>query len=181
MEGFDSKGKVQGLSGIWATLPNIYGIEHSFKIMASEQLGVSNITVSKDGSQLCISGGHGYIGTEKNMDITKGEGLEIRKRFEGYLEDIFPEAYKLAKENDSLDLMSCNRPCTADALPIIESIKAENGTLVANIGHNCGGYVVAPVMAWVVEQTLQGKSNVLKNAFNPNRSSINSAESERTL
>lgn len=173
LSGTASHNKVQGLAGLWATLPNVYGITQSFKVMASEQLCVSNITVSADGKQLYVSGGHGYIGLDRDLDLEKGEGAVLKQRFLGYLRDMYPDAYVIAEKEGTLDVKSCIRPSTADGLPLFESMSAENGKLIMNLGHNCGGFIVAPVMGWVIEQALQGKSNILQKVLESTRPSIN--------
>jgi len=70
LDGVLCRNRIQGVLGIWLSLPDVYGLPHSFKIHKNGHVGEdTNVTLVRDhGHQRLVFGsGYGYVGKIKRM------------------------------------------------------------------------------------------------------------------
>ena len=168
------KNKVQGVAGLWITLPNISGLQEGFKIHEAEPIGVINVTISSDKKELYFTGGFGYIGQE---DLSLDD-IHVQKLFALLKEAIkkyLPSEYKAAMQNGNLQPKLCVRPMTSDGMPIIQFIDDKQ---IYFSGTNAAGTVESPILSSIIAAGISGNKSSQKNvshiirALSTNRGSL---------
>ncbi|MEO0041781.1 MAG: hypothetical protein RL329_1229 [Bacteroidota bacterium] len=170
-----SHNKIHGVLGIWMTLPNVYGLEHSFKIHKDGHVGEdSNVTVveEKGKQQLVFGAGYGYVGNVTQNTVDLNQLKPIYDSLWQTAKTYFPEAYEQGVADGLLAQPQkyCTRPFTTTGLGIFESISNENGgaTFLTG-GHNTGGFTQAPIVAKTLVEIINGKKALMPNKYHPMR------------
>ncbi|MEY4935945.1 MAG: hypothetical protein RIS64_2304 [Bacteroidota bacterium] len=168
-----SHNKIHGVLGIWLTLPNVYGLKHSFKIHKNGHVGEdSNVTVvEENGKQNLIFGaGYGYVGNVTQNTVDLKELKPIYDSMWQTAKTYFPAAYQQGVADGLLAQPQkyCTRPFTTTGLGILERIPNENGgaTFITG-GHNTGGFTQAPIVAKSLLKIIDGKNALMKNSYHP--------------
>lgn len=176
LRGSLSDGLIQGVLGVWVTLPNVAPrLEHSLKIARTGHIAEdSNVTVGRDGEGrpcLIVGSGYGWTGADPaNVDAAEIKGLV--EAVDDTARQFFPRAYDAACESGVLEASRrlCVRPWTASNLGLFEIAEARGGgALVITGGHNTGGFAQAPVVAAAVIAALSGRSHPMHVLYHPRR------------
>ncbi len=176
LRGTRSAGKLQGILGLWLTLPNLEPrLEQSIKLCREGHVGEdSNITLASDEAgrpALILGSGYGYLGTQP-LDP---DSPEVGRLFEALVETAsryFPRAHAQALLESGFERSrrACVRPFTATGLGVLEALgTVEEGCMVIASGHNTGGFTQAPVVAHSVAATLEGRPHRMQSLYDPER------------
>lgn len=171
-----TEGKVQGILGLWLTLPNLEPrLTHSVKLHREGHVGEdSNITLASDehGRPILLLGsGYGFLG-EGDLDMGSPEIAVLFEALEDTARRYLPAAYSAALADGSLHASrrACVRPFTVTGLGILEVAgTADGGRLVITTGHNTGGFTQSPAVARAVAATLGGQLHPMQEQFDPER------------
>jgi len=176
LRGTASHGHIQGMLGVWLTVPNVEPrLEHSVKIArAGHRAEETNVTLATDaaGAPVLVCGaGYGWTGRDPgNIDPA-----ELELLFDALADTIgrfFPEALAAARKAGTLDASRqvCVRPWTSSCLGVFETVPTnQGGTLVVTGGHNTGGFTQSPVVADAVLAALRGQPHAMHTRFHPRR------------
>ncbi|WP_020572249.1 FAD-binding oxidoreductase [Parafrankia discariae] len=172
-------GCVANVLGVSLTLPNP-GVTRPLKIHAGDPLGVINLTPAADRSMIHVSGGFGYLGlaswrgerlvpadTGGTTDGgttdggTTGDGAaaaveELVTALIAAVGGLFPTLRGPDGRLDVREVRTCERPMTADGLPVVDAPAELGGRIVVAAGTNAGGAVQAPALADLVSDLLDG-------------------------
>jgi len=169
-------GKVQGIFGLWLTLPNLDPmLTHSVKLHREGHVGEdSNLTLAKDREGrpiLLLGSGYGFLGTGA-FRIDSPDAVALVRALEETAQRFLPDAYHKALSDGSLrsSQKGCVRPFTATGLGIFEVMGTlGGGRLVITTGHNTGGFAQAPAVAAAVLATLNGALHSMQEKYDPER------------
>ncbi|TCJ36216.1 FAD-binding oxidoreductase [Parafrankia sp. BMG5.11] len=163
-------GCVANVLGVSLTLPNP-GVARPLKIHAGDPLGVINVTPAADQSMIHVSGGFGYLGlaswrgarlipadsdTEAGGGGVAGAVEELVTALIVAIGDLFPALRGPDGRLDVREVRTCERPMTADGLPVVDAPAELGGRIVVAAGTNAGGAVQAPALADLVADLLDG-------------------------
>lgn len=136
---------LEGVAGVWISIPNVENLTEPTKIHAHDPLGVINITPSNDNEWLHIGAGFGFVG-QKKVDLGNSQMRSMLDQLKKYIQPIFPLGHAAAKRvGFSPDV--CIRPMTPDGLGVFKAIEAQEGWMLTNLGHGAGGATQAPAIA----------------------------------
>jgi D-amino-acid dehydrogenase len=176
LEGTASHGQIQGVLGVWLTVPNLEPrLERSLKVSRRGHTAEdSNITVcdDRDGRPVLILGsGYGWVGLDpENIDAHELEGLFAA--VEDTAARLFPRAHATAVADGTLAASRrvCVRPWTSSSLGIFETLPArEGGIAIVTGAHNTGGFAQAPAVAAAVARALRGEHHPMHHLYHPSR------------
>lgn len=176
LAGTRSKDKLQGILGLWMSLPNLEPrLHHSIKLHREGHVGEdSNVTLAHDADgrpRLILGSGYGYLGLHP-LDMGSAEIARLFEALEHTAQRYFPRAYEAAAGDGTLrrGRKACVRPFTPTGLGIFEVLGTpEGGRLVVASGHNTGGFAQAPVVAEAVAATLRGIPHPMQALYDPER------------
>ncbi|RZS33872.1 D-amino-acid dehydrogenase [Herbihabitans rhizosphaerae] len=176
LRGTASHELVQGMLGVWLTVPNVEPmLDHSVKISREgHRAEETNVTLGtgEHGEPVLVCGaGYGWTGA----DPTNIDGAELDVLFDA-LEDtilrFFPKAHAAAVRSGLLERSRrhCVRPWTATCLGVFETIPMpDGGALVVTGGHNTGGFAQSPAIAEAVLAALVGGKDPMHTRYHPSR------------
>lgn len=176
LAGTRTDGKVQGIFGLWVTLPNVDPLlRFSVKLHREGHVGEdSNITLARDDQNrpiLLLGSGYGFCGTGGiNLECPDVECLF--KSLEETARRFLPANFACASADGTINTSrkACVRPFTATGLGIFEVLGTENGgRMVITTGHNTGGFTQSPSVAKAVLATLDGLLHPMQELYNPER------------
>jgi glycine/D-amino acid oxidase-like deaminating enzyme len=176
LAGTAAAGEIQGMLGVWLTVPNIEPrLAHSLKMArAGHRAEETNVTlgVGDGGEPVLICGsGYGWTGLDPgNVDQEQVEELYLA--LEDTVRRLFPAAHAAAVRGGALAASRrlCVRPWTASCLGVFEQLPtADGGVLVVTGGHNTGGFAQAPVVAEAVRDALAGRRHPMHLRYDPAR------------
>lgn len=176
LRGTASHGQIQGLLGVWLTVPNIEPrLENSVKIARKgHRAEETNVTLATDGfgePTLVCGSGYGWTGLNPhNIDSTELDVLF--DALEDTLRHFFPKAHHAARTGGTLDASRqlCVRPWTASCLGVFERVEtSEGGALIVTGGHNTGGFAQSPVVAEAVLAAFNGQEHPMHTWYHPQR------------
>jgi glycine/D-amino acid oxidase-like deaminating enzyme len=176
LRGTLSHGRIQGMLGVWVTVPNVEPLlGHSVKIARKgHRAEETNVTLGVDsaGAPILICGsGYGWTGLDPD-NVDQAELEVLFEALEDTVRRFFPAAYAAARDAGTLaaSRQVCVRPWTSSCLGVFESmITADGGTLLVTGGHNTGGFAQSPVVAEAVLAALAGGSHPMHRRFHPAR------------
>ena len=176
LRGTASHGRIQGMLGVWLTVPNVEPrLEHSVKIARKGHLAEeTNVTLATDesGAPVLVCGaGYGWTGLAPG-NVDSAELDLLFDSLEDTIRRFFPEAHAAARKAGTLDASRklCVRPWTSSCLGVFETVAtARGGTLVVTGGHNTGGFTQSPVVAEAVLAALQGEAHSMHSRYHPLR------------
>lgn len=174
--GTRTEGKVEGVLGLWLTLPNLEPrLENSVKLHREGHVGEdSNITLARDehGRPILLLGsGYGFLGGS-DLDMESPDISVLFEALEDTARRYLPDAYAQALADNSLHASrrACVRPFTSTGLGIFEVLGTTGGgRLVITTGHNTGGFTQAPAVARAVAATLNGSFHPMQEIYDPER------------
>lgn len=176
LRGTQLEDKIQGVLGVWLTLPNLNPmLKHSVKIHREGHVGEdSNVTIAhneRNQPTLLLGSGYGFVGSgELEMDTPEMDCLFDAVTLTA--RDFFPQQYQHAMQNGGLaySKKACIRPFTCSGLSAFDISKTtQGGCMVITTGHNTGGFTQAPVVAEAVTATLLGQRHEMQAKFHPER------------
>jgi glycine/D-amino acid oxidase-like deaminating enzyme len=153
--------KVMGVAGVWIKIPNP-GLKGPIKIATPYPTGYINGTI--EGESLLLSGGYGFIGQDARDEKSPG----IQTLFEDMKRNVrmvFPESYKKACEEETLDERVCVRPMKASGLGVFEVIDKGVTKVIFTGANGAGGFTQAPVVARSVLDIINGKESALSKEY----------------
>lgn len=175
LAGTRSADKIQGVLGLWLTLPNpAPRLERSIKIQRPGHVGGdANVILGSDerGRRvLRLGSGYGFVG-RRGFDMDSPRVEPLFEALEETARRYVPAAFEAAVRDGSLRAgrRACVRPFTATGLGIFEVLPASRGRLIVAAGHNTGGFTQAPEVAYGVAETLQGRSHPMQWLYDPER------------
>jgi len=185
LSGTLTEDKIQGIGGLWLTLPNVDPpLMHSVKLHREGHVGEdSNITVAsgENGEPILLLGsGYAFVGNGK-LDMDSLEAETLFKALEETARRFLPRNYAKAVSDGTLraSRRACIRPFTATGLGIFEILGTENGgRMVITTGHNTGGFTQAPSVAKATLATLDGALHPMQYKYYPLRGFINPVPKE---
>ncbi|MEU7553079.1 FAD-dependent oxidoreductase [Streptomyces sp. NPDC044571] len=168
-------GRIHGVVGCWATLPNVEPeLGHSLKVARRGHVAEdANVTVGRDAAgrpALMIGSGYGWTGADPhNIDEQKLDA--IHTAVADTARRLFPRAFEQAGGEEGLRATRkhCVRPWTASNLGLFDVERAERGAFVMTGGHNTGGFAQAPVVAEAVLYALGGRHHPMHTLYHPLR------------
>ena len=176
LAGTASAGLIQGVLGVWMTLPNLEPkLENSLKLARKGHMAEdANVTVARDahGDDVLVYGsGYGYTGLRPG-NILPDELDRLYAAVEENVRAFFPRGHAAAVESGLLasSRRLCVRPWTATGLGVLEVLPAATGVLVVAGGHNTGGFTQAPSVAQAVLAAFRGQSHPMHELYHPGRS-----------
>jgi glycine/D-amino acid oxidase-like deaminating enzyme len=176
LHGTASHDKMQGMLGVWLTIPNIHPqLTNSVKIARNgHRAEETNVTLATDRSgnpALVCGSGYGWTGLDPhNVDSAQLDALF--DALEDTLRRFFPRALEAARASGSLhgSRQLCVRPWTSSCLGIFEMIETvDGGRLVVTGGHNTGGFTQSPVVAEAVLAAVEGRKHLMHTRYHPRR------------
>ena len=176
LQGSFSAGIIQGVLGVWVTLPNIAPpLEHSLKIARTGHIAEdANVTIGRDRegrSTLIVGSGYGWTGADP-MNVDETELHRLVEAVDDTARRLFPSAYEVARRAGTLEpsRRCCVRPWTPSNLGLFELVEVSGGgLLIITGGHNTGGFAQAPAVAAAVLAALDGKSHPMHALYHPRR------------
>ena len=171
-----SHDKIQGMLGVWLTIPNIQPrLTNSVKIARSGHCAEeTNVTLATDGDAkptLVCGSGYGWTGLDPhNVDSTELDTLF--EALEDTLRRFFPRAFEAARASGRLhgSRQLCVRPWTSSSLGIFEMLETlDGGRLVVTGGHNTGGFTQSPTVAEAVLAAFDGRKHLVHTRYHPQR------------
>ncbi len=175
LAGTASATHIQGVLGVWTTIPNLEPkLHNSLKIARKGHMAEdANVTVAKNGNgEDVLEYGSGYGYTGLRADNILGEELQaLYDAVEENVRDFFPRAHAAAVESGLLlsSRRLCVRPWTPTGLGIFEVRPATSGLLIVAGGHNTGGFAQSPSVAHAVVAALQGRAHPMHELYHPDR------------
>ena len=176
LAGTASAGLIQGVLGVWMTLPNLEPkLENSLKLARKGHMAEdANVTVARDahGDDVLVYGsGYGYTGLHPG-NILPDELDALYAAVEENVRAFFPRGHAAALDSGLLasSRRLCVRPWTATGLGVLEVLPAATGVLVVTGGHNTGGFAQAPSVAQAVLAAFRGQSHPMHELYHPGRS-----------
>jgi len=174
--GTRTEGKIEGVVGLWLTLPNLEPrLGNSAKLHREGHVGEdSNITLARDerGRPILLLGsGYAFLGGA-DLDLEHPEIAALFEALEDTARRYLPDAYAQALADGSLrrSRRACVRPFTPTGLGVLEVLGAAGGgRLVITTGHNTGGFTQAPAVARAVAATLNGSFHPMQEIYDPER------------
>lgn len=149
-ESLGFKQLAHGMIGVWLSLPNVYGWNHSLKLRRPGALCEdANVTIGeyKGVPSLLVGSGYGYTGIdpdnfdEYQLHVMLEDVRDMCRR-------IFPLASSYANFDQQMKSpIFCVRPWTRNSVPVQASQDIGNGRVHLVTGHNTGGFAMAPVVA----------------------------------
>jgi len=176
LQGTASHGQIQGILGVWLTVPNIQPqLQNSVKIARKDHRAEdTNVTLATDecgNSTLICGSGYGWTGLDpNNIDLVELDLLF--DALEDTLRRFFPKAYDIARADGTLDASRrlCVRPWTASCLGVFERVETSGGgTLIVTGGHNTGGFTQSPVVADAVLAAFEMREHPMHTRYHPRR------------
>ena len=176
LRGTLSHGRIQGMLGVWVTVPNVEPLlGHSVKIARKgHRAEETNVTLGVDssGAPILICGsGYGWTGLDPD-NVDQAELEVLFEALEDTVRRFFPGAYAAARDAGTLEASRqvCVRPWTSSCLGVFETmITADGGALLVTGGHNTGGFAQSPVVAEAVLAALAGRPHLMHRRFHPAR------------
>jgi glycine/D-amino acid oxidase-like deaminating enzyme len=168
LRGTDSHERIQGMLGVWLTVPNVEPrLDHSVKIARKgHDAEETNVTLG-DGVLICGSG-YGWTGTDPG-NVDSAELAALFDALEDTIRRFFPRAYAAAG-NLAASRRVCVRPWTSSCLGVFETLPAaDGGVLVVTGGHNTGGFTQSPAVADAVLAALAGRPHPMHTRYHPLR------------
>ena len=173
------KNKVHGVLGIWLFLPDVYQLNHSFKIHKDGHIGEdTNITLVEEAGQKKACPRIGIWLCRKNMKKNKIGLDELKPIYESLIrtaKTYYRAAYEEALSEGSLyeNWKYCIRPFTPNGLGIFETLSNVGGghTFITG-GHNTGGFTQAPVVGQSIVDFLGNKKTTMEDVFHPSRTNL---------
>lgn len=166
-------GQIAGVLGLWHTLPDRSGQQHSIKVSRPGTVAPdANITVGDvDGvPSLVVGSGYGFVGTD--VDNLDPRHLRVIQRsVDDMMRTLLPNAYEAAGGNEwlSRDPVFCVRPWTATSLGLFDVTATAGGRCIVTGGHNTGGFTQAPEVASAVLASLTGTDHPMHHLYSPHR------------
>lgn len=176
LRGTQSHGRIQGMLGVWVTVPNIEPeLAHSVKIARKGHVAEeTNVTLAHNAageSTLVCGSGYGWTGLDPtNIDPTQLDELYVA--LDDTVRLFFPHAYEQARRDGTLQASRrhCVRPWTSSCLGVFETVPAAGGgRLIVTGGHNTGGFAQSPAVADAVLDALEGRPNAMHTRYHPAR------------
>ena len=176
LRGTLSTDRIQGVLGIWITIPNLYPpLTNSVKLQRHGHVTPdTNITIVNDsvrGPLLILGAGYGWTGRRpQNADPAELEALY--RGVEDTANRFFPDAYRVAGQDRSLfaSRRFCVRPWTTTNLGLFEVKRtAAGGVFIVTGGHNTGGFAQSPAIAEAVRAALRGTAHPMHVLCHPLR------------
>lgn len=176
LQGTGAHGQIQGMLGVWLTVPNIEPhLMNSVKIARqghrAEETNVTLATDRSGGPALVCGAGYGWTGVDPyNIDTDELEVLF--DALEDTVRQFFPRAYAAAQAARTLDASRqlCVRPWTPSCLGVFEQVPTrEGGLLLVTGGHNTGGFAQSPVVADAVLAAVEGRAHQMHTRYHPLR------------
>jgi glycine/D-amino acid oxidase-like deaminating enzyme len=175
LAGTASATQIQGVLGVWMTLPNLEPkLQNSLKIARKGHMAEdANVTVARNAAGddvLEYGSGYGYTGLRAD-NILPEQLQALYDAVEENVEAFFPRAHAAAVES-GLILSSrklCVRPWTPTGLGVFEIVPATSGLLVIVGGHNTGGFAQSPAVAHAVLSALRGSVHPMHELYHPAR------------
>jgi D-amino-acid dehydrogenase len=176
LNGTLTKDKIQGIGGLWLTLPNVDPLlTHSVKLHREGHVGEdSNITIARGETGepiLLLGSGYAFVGNAK-LDMDSPEIEILFRALEETARRFLPRNYAKAVSEGTLrgSRKACVRPFTATGLGTFEVLGTENGgRMVITTGHNTGGFTQAPSVAKATLATLDGGFHYMQHKYYPLR------------
>ena len=168
LRGTAAQGTIQGVAGVWLTLPNVNPpLRQSLKIARHDHLANdTNITVAPDA--IILGSGYGWTGADPRA-IDPTELALVSDALHDTAQRFFPKAYAALESPDDA-IRYCVRPWTASSLGVFEIHPAGGGgVLVVTGGHNTGGFAQAPAVAAAVLAALRGRRHRMHALYHPDR------------
>jgi glycine/D-amino acid oxidase-like deaminating enzyme len=172
-----SHGKIQGMLGVWLTLPNIEPqLTRSVKIARNgHRAEETNVTLAADESgglpTLICGAGYGWTGVDPH-NVDSAELDTLFDALEDTLRRFFPRALEAARAAGALhnSRQLCVRPWTSSCLGVFERIETvRGGRLLVTGGHNTGGFTQSPVVAQAVLAAFEGRKHLMHTRYHPRR------------
>lgn len=170
-----TKNKIHGVLGIWLSVPNVYNLQHSFKIHKQNHVGEdTNVTLVEVNGQkkLTLGSGYGYLGkmnaNNVSIDLLKPLYESLIQTTKTY----FREAYEESLIDNSLfeNWKYCVRPFTPNGLGVFEVINnVSGGNTIITGGHNTGGFTQSPIIANSILEFIQNKHTTMATLYHPDR------------
>lgn len=176
LRGTASHGRIQGMLGVWLTVPNVEPrLEHSVKIARKgHRAEETNVTLATDesGEPVLVCGaGYGWTGSDPG-NVNSAELDVLFDALEDTIRRFLPAAHAAARAAGTLDASRqvCVRPWTSSCLGVFETAPtAAGGTLVVTGGHNTGGFTQSPIVADAVLAALRGEPHPMHSRYHPLR------------
>lgn len=176
LHGTASHGQIQGMLGVWLTVPNIEPrLENSVKIAREgHRAEETNVTLATDdfGAPTLVCGsGYGWTGLNP-YNIDSAELDVLFDALEDTLRQFFPKAHTAARVAGTLGASRqlCVRPWTASCLGVFERVETRRGgMLIVTGGHNTGGFAQSPVVAEAVLAAFEGRNHPMHTGYQPRR------------
>lgn len=182
LRGTASHQRIQGMLGVWLTVPNVEPrLEHSLKIAREgHRAEETNVTLATGphGEPLLVCGsGYGWTGLHPG-NVDSAELDVLFDSLEDTLARFFPEAHAAARAAGTLDASRqvCVRPWTASCLGVFEHVAtADGGSLIVTGGHNTGGFAQSPVVAEAVLAAFEGRRHMMHDRYHPRRYEVSTS------
>ncbi len=176
LRGTASHGQIQGMLGVWLTVPNIEPrLENSVKIARKgHRAEETNVTLATGecGEPILICGsGYGWTGLDPD-NIDSSELDALFDALEDTLRRFFPRAYATARAAGALEASRqlCVRPWTPSCLGVFERVETlDGGMLIVTGGHNTGGFAQSPIVAEAVLAAFEGREHMMHTRYHPRR------------
>lgn len=176
LRGTASYEHIQGMLGVWFTVPNIEPrLEHSLKIARkghrAEETNVTLATADGGEPVLACGAGYGWVGLRPG-NIDPGELAVLFDSLEDTLRLLFPAAHAAGRDAGMLDASRryCVRPWTPTCLGVFERLAtADGGTLIVTGGHNTGGFAQSPAIAEAVLAAVEGREHMMHDRYSVSR------------
>ncbi|MEU5697176.1 FAD-dependent oxidoreductase [Actinosynnema sp. NPDC020468] len=162
-------GRVAGVLGIWHTLPDLTGQQHSVKVSRPGRIAEdANITLGTAGGRpsLVVGSGYGFAGTSAD-NVDPDRVRVIQRSVDEMMRTLLPDAYEAAGGPAWLahDPVFCVRPWTTTGLGVFDVRATATGRCVVTGGHNTGGFAQAPEVADAVLASLLGEDHPMHHLY----------------
>ncbi len=174
LAGLGLGGTIAGVLGLWRTLPNLNGQQHSMKVSRTKAIAAdANITVGdvNGSASLIVGSGYGFVGMNvDNIDYEKV--CVIQRSIDEMMRTLLPDAYEAAGGDRWLkeEPVMCVRPWTATSLGVFDARATTGGQCIVTGGHNTGGFTQAPEVANAVVNSLLGARHPMHQLYALERS-----------
>lgn len=176
LEGTRTAGKIQGILGLWMSLPHLEPrLRHSIKLHREGHVGEdSNVTLTTDEDgrpTLISSSGYGFLGSHP-LDMGSPQVARLFEALEETARRYFPRAWEQAVRDGTIlqGRKACVRPFTCTGLGILDVAgTVDGGRRVIAAGHNTGGFAQSPAVAQAVAATLDGAAHPMQALYDPER------------
>ncbi|MEM8933120.1 MAG: FAD-dependent oxidoreductase [Acidobacteriota bacterium] len=183
LDGTRCDGKIQGMVGVWARLPQTDPWSCSVKIQREGHVGEhTNAILGQDRTgrpNIVLGAGYGFLG-ERALELSSQQLVHLEQALDTTARRLLPTAYAEARRDGSFhgERRACVRPCTSTGLGLFEILPASaGGRLLIAGGHNTGGFTQAPAVADAVCATLSGEPHPMQWLYRPDRQHFHAGSS----